>query len=224
MKRILSIAFILAITVASPIFAQNPANQLPATQFLNGKSANYQSVNDCYVPFPPGTTPTQIITVGAGQTLSWCYWDSGVNAVKISWTLRVDSLPSVSLPTSCAQLNSPTICTALIPSNSITALQSKTSHMLVLNGTDGTNAVIPISLIIDRPKCSYGGKTYEVGDPLTADIPGALRNQQGSLTFETLVGNLRRAGFRAEWQRIQFRESSTALDGYWYLLGWCEGL
>lgn len=219
MKKILLILLVLSLIVASPIFAQNVLIA-PNSAAFDSKQA------DPYTCHLTGSNRTIVWQAKVGDILSFCV--PGLTPLKsYSYTLKVDSNSSITIDPYCinyVDLTVSGLCSFILPDLAISQLQSKIEHTLILTYNDGQAGTSnPYQFKIVRPTCIVDSITYEVNDVLPASVPGALRNQQGSLTFENQVGKLRNAGFRIEWQRVQFRESSSALDGYWYMLGWCEG-
>lgn len=222
MKRMI---VVIALSVLANLFL---INQVAAQNTLiaanSAKFDNQQA--DPYTCHVTGSNRVIIWQVKYGDVLAFCV--PGLTPQKnYSYSIKVDSNPTISIDPYCInyiELTVSGLCSIILPDAVVTQLSTKIEHTVIITYFEGqVTSSIPYQFKINRPTCNLDGRVFEVGDILPADIPGALRNQQGSITFETLVGKLRRAGFRAEWQRIQFRESNTALDGYWYLLGWCEG-
>lgn len=187
---------------------------------------DYISTAECDIPIPPGAPPPlQVIIIESGSKLNWCLETDGSKTATFTWTITVDTSGTFVLNVGCSVGGSPVTCVATIPDPVIDLLLVKATHLITIIGHDPLSNMdtSPVLLYTRRPICSLDGRIFESGDPLPADVTGALRNQQGSLTFEKQVGKLRSIGFLIEWSRAQFGLDTTGLNGYWYMLGWCEG-
>lgn len=206
MKRIL-LAF-LFLVISSPAFSQNIS---PNDEFK------------CYFPINNSTAP-QIISIKSGYKIEWCVDGDYNKAISLIYTFKVDSNSIIPIIPACTR-STVTTCITIVPDSEIPTLQLPINHTVTIGMRDPVANIDLPSLILNtrRPVCIDNGIIYEVGSPIPVGITGALRNQIGMFTFETQIGKLRDEGFRIEWQRSQFGLDSNGLNGYNYMLGWCEG-
>ena len=229
MRRIsISILFVLITPslVAGQLVHSGKLDQDPTRGIFN----QFVAASDCLLPAL--SLMTEVVTsVKQGDKLVFCTNTDTVRAEGLLYTIAVDLDPiKIPLLVKCSQNFISVICASYLPDSIIPTLQVKAPHKLTISTVDLTplaggipNVIADIIVNVRRPVCIDEGITYEVGAPLPASVTGALRNQQGTFTFETQVGKLRSEGFHVEWQRVQFGLDSTGLNGYWYLLGWCDG-
>jgi len=193
----------------------------------------------CLIPiFPSTLNPEQVIWVKIDYKIAFCVDVDGSIAINYKYSLQIDSLPAVDLVVNCYKFPAPVVCLSVIPDSMITPLQNDAKHIMNITVRDTTNIVIgSMALPVRKPVCNARAyepfpqsavsilvdKQFSIGSTLPAAVPGALRNQMGSATFESQIGILRDAGWHIEWQRVQFGLDSSVGNGYWYMLGWCEG-
>jgi len=193
----------------------------------------------CLVPILPNTiAPEQVVWTRPNYKIAFCIDTEGVTAITYKYTINVDAIPGVDLGINCFKTTVPALCLSVLPIEIVTPLQNDTHHTINITVRDTTNIVIgSMALPVRKPVCNARilqpfpqvitsvlvDQQFSMGSPLPASVPGALRNQQGSFTFETQVGVLRDAGWHIEWQRAQFGLDNNGLNGYWYMLGWCKG-
>jgi hypothetical protein len=216
MKKIIIITGILFL-IGSPVFGQNV--------LVNNsiKIGEIFTPLNCYYPQIAQLTPLQVTTISDTAGLEFCVDGNYDLAISYQYMVSLDGMPYTAVTVQCQKGFNPTICTFGFNADQILALQIKGTHNIGVQAIQNNNLLWIQYLATRRPYCQDSGNIYEVGDPLPVTITGALRNQQGTFTFESQIGKLRSEGFKIEWQRVQFGLDSDGKNGYWYMLGWCEG-
>jgi hypothetical protein len=175
------------------------------------------------------------VMVGPISTAMRAEWDvSGPNpasspaAALLEPRVRVDiSTAFIALVgTSCVDRGGMNFtCTAPINQQLADALNVTGSHTLTLRLYDTatmmeSNESLPMRILSPAP-CLDGTVTYQLGAAL------GQRNQLSTTNQAIRVAALRRAGFRVESFRAQYKDPSTpttADGGYWWILATCTGV
>lgn len=224
LKNILLVLASLAIPFLNPNIAT--AQLIHGIKHAVISTDSIVNLDSCWVPvIPTIIAPEQVIVVKSGMLITFCIDKDGATAVTYKYSIQIDQQTPQPLMVNCFKMGIPTTCLATIPDSSVALLANDLAHGLYINVRDQMDALIGnVNLPVRRPTCLADNVKYSNGVPLPAVVIGALRNQQGSFTFETQVGKLRDAGWHIEWQRVQFGLDLDGKNGYWYMLGWCEGI
>ena len=221
MKRLLLCCLMLC--VASSVFAQQGQLRSP----MRPVTDRIQPW-DCELPAVPGI-PTQKINTQVGQLVEWCVTLAIAPAMAAPWTAQVDGGVNTPLAHMCRgplNLVDQTLCYAVLPMATTTALQQPGAHTLSI-ASIAVNEGVGVSLRIEPLTCTMDTMTFPVGTPLppppSVAMPnGNLQSTLGAYTIESRIGYLRNNGWHIEWDRAQFAVAPVA-GGIWAVLGWCEG-
>lgn len=183
---------------------------------------------DCELPAVPGM-PTQKINTQVGQLVEWCTTLAGDPAKAAPWTAQVDGgvlTPLAHMCRGALNLSDTTLCYAVLPLATTTALQQSGPHDLKI-ASISVNEGVPLVLRVEPLMCTMDGMTFPVNTPLppppsVATPNGNLQSTLGAYTIESRIGYLRANGWHVEWDRAQFAVAPVS-GGIWAVLGWCEG-
>lgn len=179
-----------------------------------------------------GVSAQTIIQVGPLTTSHRLQWDLGApdqaTAERYEPRVRVDAIATfLALPgTRCITMAPQQFtCDAAFIDPLVTMLNTTGSHTITLRMYDpvtmmeGTDS-LPARIVMPAP-CVDGTTTYQLGAVF------GQRNQFSTLSQATRVAALRRAGFRVESYRAQYKDPTTptsADGGYWWILATCTGV
>jgi len=221
MKRLLLCCLMLCVT--SSAFAQNGQLRAP----MRPVTDRIQPW-DCELPAVPGMQ-TQKINTQVGQLVEWCTSIAIAPALTAPWTVQVDGGVQTPLAHMCRgaqNLADQTLCYAVLPLATTTALQVAGPHTLTI-ASIAVNEGVGLVLRVEPLMCTMDGMPFPVGTPLppppsVATPNGNLQSTLGAYTIESRIGYLRSNGWHIEWDRAQFAVAPVA-GGIWAVLGWCEG-